>query len=269
MSFARYLIVILLFHNNLDMRNRDFYSGDYDKHLEHRKKNRIFFGVGVALVGAVLFLKALGLLNFDLEFSWPVILIVVGLFAGLKSGFRNHAWWILMLIGIANLTPQFTILGKPSRHLIWPVALIIGGIVIALRPPRRRCHPGMRHGHPVKTSINSESDFDIDVAFGGRKEVVSSKEFKGGSANITFGGCELNLTQADFTEPSVAIDCKVTFGGLEIIVPSHWDVKNEISPSFGAVEDERTILTNPTGDIRKILILRGTCVFGGIELKSY
>jgi hypothetical protein len=46
------------------MRNRDFYSGDYDKFMEHRKKNRIFFGVGVAIFGVVLFLKGAWLVEF-------------------------------------------------------------------------------------------------------------------------------------------------------------------------------------------------------------
>jgi hypothetical protein len=41
------------------------------------------------------------------------------------------------------------------------------------------------HRHPCGTHIHSESDFDIDVAFGGRKEVVTSKEFKGGSVNLS------------------------------------------------------------------------------------
>ena len=128
---------------------------------------------------------------------------------------------------------------------------------------------GRRH-QQLKPIIHSEQDLNIDVAFGGRKEVITSKEFKGGTVNVSFGGCELNLTQADFTDPSIMLDCRVTFGGLEIIIPSHWDVKNEIAPSFGSVDDERTIITNPTtGEIRKTLILRGTCVFGGIELKSF
>lgn len=267
------------------MRDRDFhqrdrykgylkgeqgnYMGDnYNNYMEHRKKNRIFFGIAVAVAGLVLFLRALGLFNFDLDLSWPVILIIIGIFAGIKSGFRNHAWWILILIGGSHLIPQFTVMGRPSRHLVWPLALMIGGIMIALRPRRDpRCRP--HRGKGMQAAIVSENDINIDVVFGGRKEVVVSKEFKGGSVNVVFGGVELNLAQADFAEPSIVLDCRVTCGGLEIVIPSHWDVKNEINPSFGAVDDERTILTAPTNEPKKILILRGTCVAGGIELKSY
>jgi hypothetical protein len=136
---------------------------------------------------------------------------------------------------------------------------------MAFRPRRDRCYPIQ----PVRTSINTSSSLNIDATFGGRKEVVTAKDFKGGIVSVTFAGCELNLAQADFTEPSVVLDCRVSFGGLEIIVPSHWEVQIEVNPSFGNVEDGRTIQTATTPENKKLLILRGTCSFGSIELKSY
>jgi Cell wall-active antibiotics response 4TMS YvqF len=98
---------------------------------------------------------------------------------------------------------------------------------------------------------------------------VTSKDFKGGLVNVTFGGCEVNLVQAELTEPTAVIDLRVSFGGVELIVPSHWDIQNEIDPSFGSVEDERTIQTTTTTETKKTLILRGNCSFGSIEIKSF
>jgi predicted membrane protein len=77
------------------------------------------------------------------------------------------------------------------------------------------------------------------------------------------------MAQADFSAPSVVLDCRVAFGGVELIVPSNWEVKNEISSSFGSVEDERSIQANISNETRKILILRGSCSFGSVEIKSY
>lgn len=245
-------------------RRRLFHHGDWDQMMEHRRKNRVYFGIAIAVIGVVLMLRTLGIFNFDIEFSWPVILIVIGLLSGIKHGFRNHSWWILTLIGVANLTPQFTIMGHPSRHLVWPFALILGGIMIAIRPRRHDCRPA-RMGQV----INNETDLDVDVVFGGRKEVVTSRDFKGGNLSVTFGGVELNLSQADFAPPSIVLDCRVTFGGIEMVVPSHWEIRNEISPSFGAVEDERVIQTATTAEQKRTLILRGSCTFGSIQLKSY
>lgn len=258
------------------MRDRNYYNKYRDsspfseerlrKYREHRQRNRMFFGIALALVGIAFLLRECGILPyFMLRFSWPYIMVIIGIFIGIKNNFRNNAWWILILIGVANLTPQFMIMGRPSRHFVWPAFIIIIGMVIALRPRRDRCYPV----HTINSSINTASTLNIDATFGGRKEVITSKDFKGGVISVTFGGCELNLTQADFPEPSVVLECRVSFGGLEIIVPSHWEIQNEVNPSFGNVEDARTIQTGTTNETKKILILRGSCSFGSIELKSY
>jgi hypothetical protein len=249
------------------MRHHNFSRWDDKAFQEHRRRNRIFFGITIALLGVVFLLKTMGVLSwFDLEFSWPVVLIVVGIMIGVKNNFRRNAWWILILIGIANLVPQFTIMGKPSSHYVWPALAIVGGLMIAFRPRRDpACYP--RRG--VESTITSESTLNIDVTFGGKKEVVTSKDFKGGLVSVTFAGCEINLNQADFQDSSVVLDCRVSFGSMEIIVPSHWDVQNEINPSFGNIEDDRTIQTAIAGENKKTLILRGNCSFGSIEIKSY
>jgi len=109
----------------------------------------------------------------------------------------------------------------------------------------------------------------MDITFGGRKEVVTTKDFKGGVVSATFGGVELNFMQADFTGPTAVLDLRVSFGGVEIIVPSNWDIQNEINPSFGNVEDERSMQTPSSPENRKTLILRGNCSFGSVEIKSY
>ncbi len=248
------------------MRYRNYYRGDYKQFQEQRHRNRVFFGVIIAIIGLILMLTTMHVLPcIDLEMSWPAILIILGVLIGFKNRFHNNAWWILIVIGIANFTPQFMIMGRPSRDFAWPAILIIIGLAIALRPRRYKCNPQASVG----TTINNESNLNIDVTFGGKKEVVTSKDFKGGTIAVTFAGCEINLAQADFTEPSIVLDCRVSFGGVELIVPSHWEVQNEISPSFGSVEDERTITTNPGYENRKILVLRGSCSFGSIEIKSY
>jgi hypothetical protein len=236
-----------------------------EQYMARRQKNRAFFGIAIAVVGILMLLRALGLFYFDMHEMWPFVLITIGVLLGIKNNFRNHAWWILILIGTAHLIPQFTINGRASRHFVWPIAVIIGGIMIAFRSRKsdNRCAP------LLNASVNGESYLDIDVTFGGKKEMVTSKNLKGGTINVTFAGCELNLSQADFTEQTVTLDFKVFCGGVEMVVPPHWDIRNEIRPSFGAVEDERTMQAPSANENRKTLILRGSCSFGGIEIKSF
>jgi len=250
------------------MQNRNFYEMDFKQFREQRHKKRVFFGVVIAIIGLGLILTNLGLIPcISLEFSWPLILILIGLFIGVKNSFRNVSSWILIIIGIGYMTPQFTIMGRDSSRLVWPFAVLVAGLVIALRPRREKCYS--RRGGSMSSSITSDSNLDIDVTFGGRKEVVTSKDFRGGSVAVTFSGCEINLTQADSTQPTMVLECRVSFGGVELIVPSHWEIQNEINPSFGSVEDIRTIQTATSSETKKILILRGSCSFGSVEIKSY
>jgi len=53
----------------------------------------------------------------------------------------------------------------------------------------------------------------------------------------------------------------------KIIVPAHWEVRSEVTAMFAGFEDKRQqpAITNPD----KVLILDGTSIFGGIELKNF
>ncbi|HXS35729.1 MAG TPA: DUF5668 domain-containing protein [Flavipsychrobacter sp.] len=245
-------------------RNKDYYR-DCRRNRHHHRGDGITFGIIVIAIGIFLLLRTLGVFYFDFALTWPVVLIGIGLIIGLKSRFHNPAWWILIIIGAANLTPQFVIFGQPSTHFIWPGLFIIAGFAIITRPRRRR--PPFNGN--MDTITTTDNMLNMDVTFGGRKEIVTSKEFRGGMVTTTFGGTEINLMQADSSVQPMVLTFKVSFGGVELIVPSHWEIQNEINPSFGSVEDERMIRTAPAGDDKKVLILRGSCSFGSIEIKSY
>jgi predicted membrane protein len=151
-----------------------------------------------------------------------------------------------------------------SEDLAIPALLILGGLIIMIKPRKKKhCIPGSNR------AIVSENAIHTNIVFGGRKEIITSKDFKGGTVTAVFGGCEINLLQADSLDSQIVLDIRATFGGCEIIVPSHWDVKNEIEPVFGSVEDQRTIRTQEANEGRKTLVLQGSCVFGGIEIKSF
>ena len=81
-----------------------------------------------------------------------------------------------------------------------------------------------------------------------------------------FGGSELDFTNADINGVAVC-DFMVAFGWMELIVPSNWDVKTEMTAILGGIEDKRSNTSNT--DPNKRLILKGTCMFGGVEIKSY
>lgn len=241
---------------------------DYQKYQNRRRRGKVFFGALLVVAGIIVLLKTTGVLPyFDFSTLWPYALIALGLFTGIKHGFRNNAPYILIAIGLFNAIPAFDItLGNKtiaSENLVIPLLVIGAGLLIIFKPRGEHC---MRKQEVV---TNPENSIEMDVVFGGRKEIITSKEFNGGRVTATFGGCEINMLQADSSASTIVLDVRTTFGGCEIIVPANWEVRNEIVPVFGSVEDQRTLRMPEQSGYKISLILKGSCVFGGVEIKSF
>lgn len=248
--------------------------GNKDYQAMHRKGS-IWTGVFILLIGVVALLKA-SLTNLpDWVFSWPTFLIALGFFIGLRHNFRGVAWFILMLVGgvflFDHLNPDISM-----RRYIWPLALIVVGLFFILRPRRRnwehwseKKNAGMQGNSSIGFEETwSEEDFvDSTSIFGGAKKNIISKKFKGGDLVNIFGGTDLDLSQADFTGTAV-IELTTIFGGTKLIIPSNWSIKSEAVIIFGGIEDKRKMQTI-TEATDKTLVLKGTVIFGGIDIKSY
>jgi predicted membrane protein len=227
------------------------------------------------LVGIAALLKASLTDLPDWLFSGPTFLIALGLFIGLRHKFRGVAWFILVMIGgvtlFDHINPDFSL-----RRYIWPLALIAVGFFFIIRPRRRnwahtyeKKNDGL-HGTdtPMSEETWSEEDFvDSTSIFGGAKKIIISKNFKGGDLVNIFGGTDLDLTQADFTG-TVVIELTTIFGGTKLIVPSNWSIKSEAVIIFGGIEDKRK-MPAIAENADKLLVLKGTVIFGGIDIKSY
>jgi hypothetical protein len=178
------------------------------------------------------------------------------------------------------------------EKFIWPGILIIAGFIFIVRPKSNIHHIKSWRGwdehkwnehvgkwdnyedvtKPQPVAANTEDDIDaewieINAVFGSANKLVLSKNFKGGEVNAFMGGAEINLLQADMKQP-VQLEINTVFGGTKLIVPANWNIKNSITAVLGGLEDKR----NPNiaiPDPNKILILKGACVFGGIEIKNF
>jgi len=262
-----------------------------DRH--HSGGSSVWTGILLLLIGTDYFLVNSEILP-KWMWSWEVLLIGMGLFIGIRHNFRSPAWFILMVVGGVFLIKSDDF-GKyfPGINVnhIWPLALIILGLFFILRPHRRhrwqnyvndkvesKIDEAMAaHGEPSDTKANpvpnqsaqavSEDFIDSTSIFGGVKKNIISKNFKGGDITNIMGGSEIDLTQADI-HGTVRIDLTQVFGGTKLIVPSNWQVKAQMAAIFGGVEDKRSI-QNTALDPNKILLLDGTSIFGGIEIRSY
>lgn len=240
-------------------------------------------GMIVVTVGSVLLLREMGMYIPYWLTSWPMLPIVIGLFVGARHGFRGYGWLIPVIIGVVFLSDEI-FPDLVDRHYVWPMALIIIGMFIMVSPSRRWGHRSRRWRRDrwdrwadsaVKADLHAQGvtgsteDFiDSTSIFGGVEKNVVTKDFKGGDVTTFFGGAQLNFMQADIKDTAV-LDLTQVFGGTKLIIPADWKVKSDLVSVFGGIEDKRSVRKDDLDSPGKRLILRGTSIFGGIEINSY
>jgi predicted membrane protein len=263
-----------------------------------RNNGKVFAGLILLAVGSLLLLRQFDFFFFPgWLFSWPMLLIVIGLFNGFKHEFKNPTWFILILIGTVFLSNRI-IPGFDLRAYIWPIAIIAIGLWLIVR--RNHTPHFSKNWEAKKTASEAgfapEADYvvkpegenqagepfikdtkestyrgddviDAVSVFGGIKRTILSKDFKGGEVVNIFGGAELDFTRADING-IVIIEIVQLFGGIKLIVPPHWQVQSDIAAVFAGIDDKR-FANNIAQSPDKILVLKGTSVFAGVDVRSF
>ena len=252
-----------------------------------RRDGRVLTGLFLIIGGGAYMAYKMGAPIPHWIFTWEMLLIAAGLLSGLKHNFRNSGWLIMVVVGCIFLLdgeiPQYNL-----HEYIIPIVIIAVGVLFITKPRNSRCRVerrfegewfGKRGGrwesnagswNAASSEATTESgDFIQSTSiFSGVKKIILSKDFKGGSITCVFGGAEIDFSQADINE-TVVLRIEQVFGGMKLIVPPHWVVNSEIDGMFHGVEDKRKKQPGLIVDTSKVLVLKGSCVFGGIDIKSY
>ena len=279
-----------------------------NNYMKPRNDGSIAFGVIILGIGIVLLLRKFGLYIPSWVLTWPMILIAVGTFTLINQQFKSFFGSVVLFIGVYFLLKREFDLDLGIDQFIWPVGLIALGVYLILHKKKENkvleeVRTNWESSRKKKT-VTSESEkidsvevveeaapskdestkapdsgfvratgtafFDRineSVLFGGVNRKLMTKNFQGGKATVIFGGLDLDLTQVDFTGV-VSLDLEVGFGGVKLIVPPHWDVRTEVSNIAAGLEDKRMFREGGV-DTNKVLILKGTLLFSGLEIKSF
>lgn len=249
------------------------------------RMGRIMGGIVIVGAGLLLFARQAGAYLPEWLFSFETFLIGLGMYIWARHNFRRPGGLLLMLFGFVllldNIIPNLYI-----GQYFWPVFIIGAGLFMILSPGRtswsrrrferhqrwkdKRFQSASAFSASFKTgnAPTDEAYIDSTAIFGAVKKNFYTKDFKGGQVVNFMGGTEINLSQSEIQEP-VTLEISQVFGGTKLILPAHWQVRSEIVAVMGGVEDKRAVHPNITEDPQRVLILRGTTVFGGIDIKSY
>ena len=226
------------------------------------KKNflvRAFFGVTIVALGGVLLLRNLEIIKFD---SWNVFwgtvwaagLVLAGLVTIVSSRkLLTRAWGLLLMAaGVSIGLNAYGVIDVSIWKLFWPVVLIAVGLMmvfsIGSANRKRAEEPGTNDNEKVAIFYGEESRVRGD--------------YTGGSLTAVFGGVDLDLRQAKIKDGAV-IDVFTFCGGINISLPDHVIVENEVRGVLGGSDDKT--MSKPSA--KKTIYLKGECVLGGLEIK--
>jgi predicted membrane protein len=237
---------------------------------------RSAFALTLIVAGVLLFLDNLGLLPIrNIRAYWPLLpvawaLAVIERRRGAHAIIRASA---VIVFGGLILLGNLHVIHMTAR-VFMPLLLIYLGIIILVSRGRERMCRWPPHrfgaGSYTRDSSFSENKLMESVVFSGSERRVESQNFEGGQVEAIFGGIELDLSGAAITSPErrAVLEVNAVFGGIEIRVPRTWRVERESAAVFGGFSDKSVPPRPEPGFEPPTLVIRGSAVFGGIEVKN-
>ncbi len=213
---------------------------------------RILFGALLIAGGVLYALRELGFLEVPVSFDgWWAFFIIIPCLGGVFSGKDKIRSAIGVAFGVLLLLAAQ---GYITFAIIWqllvPALIVLLGIKIIVRGT---------DGEKGKHASEEEM-----AAFCSKKLDYTDAEVNLAKIGAVFGGATCNLKGANITDGAqLAVFC--AFGGADIIVPAHVNIKFNTFCLFGGVSDKRKIQNPENNTIT--LYVNGFCMFGGVDIK--
>lgn len=227
--------------------------------MKSNYRSRIILGILFIGFGTLFLLDNYNIINFSFPFQifdWRNILFIIGAFLLANSRFQPGL--ILIAIGLIGHFPEF-----------WPLLLVILGLSIIFKPKynKNKSHnKGLYNPNPNNLNINEYID-DTSI-FGGGKKIIKSENFKGGKITAILGGSDIDLYDSKLAEGINYLEILCIFGGCTLHLPKEWNVEFDVIPILGGFTDSRRKVPNLVYNPNSKIIIKGTCLFGGFEIKD-
>jgi len=226
----------------------------------------LIWGVLLALIGVVILLDNMGIAAASQFYRlWPMLLIVPGILNAITP--RGRLFGILLIFfGIALQLHEFGI-ARFSWGVIWGLVWIAVGVIVLWSSLEARKQPP---ADSVEPNADVRARLNEVAIFGGVERRITTQDFQGGSINAVFGGVEIDMSEASMLKDEAILEVNAIFGGVELRVPDSWQVVSRGAAILGGFVDKTRIrrTDDPANATRKMLILTGAAVFGGVEIKN-
>ncbi len=233
---------------------------------------RYWFGLIFIIIGIMLTIENFSSFYFGFHhiiFSWHTIFIIIGIILVIRSR-RSTVGLIFILIGAYGLLnhilfPAFNL----SLKDLLPLIIIIIGFYFILKRNNKRIRDDKRAHYEQHINSQKISDDYIDETclLAHYKRKIDSKNFKGGRLTIIAAGINIDLTECVLSSGENTLDITCLAGGFTILIPQNWKVITNVTTILGGLDTKNYVVNNSLTQ-EGILIIKGTILFGGGEIKS-
>src|SRR5688572_25372025 len=98
-----------------------------------KTSGNLIIGIALLVVGSLLFAREFGADLPDWFFRWELILVVVGISIGVKSGFRDFGWIVVTGLGLFFLSDDIFPGWNATRFMVPAGLLALGAFIILTR----------------------------------------------------------------------------------------------------------------------------------------
>lgn len=221
------------------------------------------WGLFLILVGIILGLNSFGVTNINLFFDgWWTVFIIAPSLNGLIKGEDRTGALIGLIIGVFLLLSCQDVLDfKLFVKLFIPAILIIIGLSIFFKDKVKDVAV-KKMGKINAKEIDMEHTYTS--TFSEEKINLDNEKLESCAINSIFGSVSLDLRNAIIDE-DIVINNYVVFGGVTIKVPKDVNIVVKTTSIFGGVDNKTG--RNKTKENVKTIYIKGTILFGGIDIK--
>lgn len=247
--------------------------------MSNTNSRSIGTAIALILIGGAFLLNNLNILPYfinDYFFNWKGILLVVGIVSFTTRENRGAGIALIAVSSffiVSEITEDLWGLQIFKMRIIWPIFLIIGGVLLLARRGNLGNLLGKESSSDDYHSDEPEEPSDrlnATAILGGGDMTIQTPNFRGGKFTAFMGGGSYDLSNSELADGTQVIDMFAMFGGGTFIVPSGWRVRLEVTSIFGGFSDSRKRnAMAPPSDPDKVLVIKGLVIFGGGEIKNF
>ncbi len=226
--------------------------------MKHKIRS-VLWGIFFIVIGALFALNALEITDIDIFFDgWWTLFIIIPSVIGLFTEKDKTGNLIGVAIGVFLLLCSRDIL---SFSMLWKLLVPAIIMIIGLKMIFSALFGNKANQILKQLKENGNVPRSGHATFSGCTLNYQNQVFEGAELSAVFGGVKCDLREA-VIEKDCAIEVSAIFGGIDILVPKHINVKVNSTCIFGGISNK----TKPNADA-PTLYITGTCMFGGVDIK--